>query len=180
MNEKQQEKFTVETDIGPIEVPVDENWHEYTLKERDFIAEVIKLYAESDSDGLNECIREGINIRELTKFGSFDEAKKASDGTVVLTGDHGGQIYLTCPAKYIKCGEETLKNLLKEIDDIEWGCDEFGSAEIDYRRAKPCDGICGGMGGGVVEDGLWIHPDIADGKKELIRKVINGELKTIS
>ncbi len=180
MTDKQQEKFIVETDIGPIELPVPENWHEYTENERNFIAEVIRINAESDPDGLNECIAEGINIRGLTSFRSFDEAKKASDGVVFLEGDWGGQVYLTCPTKYVQCDEETLKNLLREINYIEWGCNEGDGAKIDYRRANPGDNVGGGMGGGVVDDGLWIHPDIADDKKELIRKVINGELTSIN
>ena len=180
MTNKQQEKLIVETDIGPIELPVDENWNEYTENERNFIAEVIRIHAESDPDSLNECVAEGINIRELTFFESLDEAKKTSNGVAVLAGDNGGQIYLTCPVKYVKCTEDVLKKLLSEIDDIEWGCNEGWGAKVDYRRANAGDGIIGGIGGGVVEDGLWIHPDIVNDKKELIKKVIDGELTSIS
>jgi hypothetical protein len=182
MNGKQQETFVVETKIGPVELPIDdENWHEYSQAERDYITEVIQFFAEGEAgpEALKECIG-GLTARELTNFESFEEAKKASNGGVVLEGDWGGQIYLTCPLKYVKCDEQTLKKLLREIDNFEWDCNEGDGTHMTYIRANAGDGVGGGMGGGVVEDGLWIHPDIADDKKELIKKVINGELTSIN
>lgn len=182
MSDKQQETFVVETKIGPVELPIDdENWHEYSQAERDYITEVIQCFAEgeTDSDALKECIG-CLTVRNLTVFESFDEAKKASNGGVVLEGDWGGQIYLTCPLKYVKCDEQTLKKLLREIDTFEWDCNEGDGTHMTYVRVNPGDNVGGGMGGGAVENGLWIHPDIADDKKELIRKVINGELTSIN
>ena len=125
---------------------------------------------------------DNITLEDLESlfFESYDEAKKAPDGTVVLEGDYwGGQVYLTCPMKYVQCSEKTLRNLLREIDSFEWDCNGEEGFAITYLKSKPGDYIDGGMGGGAVEDGLWIHEDIADDKKELIRKVINGELASI-
>jgi hypothetical protein len=34
------------------------------------------------------------------------------DGAVVLTGDYGGQVYLTVPAELVECREEALRVLL--------------------------------------------------------------------
>ncbi|MCX6782279.1 MAG: hypothetical protein NTW66_04150 [Candidatus Magasanikbacteria bacterium] len=111
---------------------------------------------------------------------NFDSAKKALNGVVVFEGDWGGQVYLSCPMKYVKCSENVLKKLLRDIDASEWDCNKGIGTNLTYYKAKPGDGICGGMFGGVVEDELWIHPDIAEDKKELIKKVINGELTTIN
>ena len=51
--------------------------------------------------------------------------------------------------------------------------------EIYYRRAQSGDHIWGGMGGGVVEDELWIGC-ICPKKAELARRVINAELTSIN
>ena len=180
MSEEQQELFVIETKIGPVEIPVDKYWCEYSEAERNSIRDIIQDYAESAPEILGECIEQGINIREMTNFKSFNEAKQVSNGMAVLVGDFGGQIYLTCPMKHIKCDEKTLEKLLREIDSFEWDCNEGDGICVTYMRGNPKDYVSGGMGGGLVEDGLWIHPDIADNKKELIRKVINGELASIN
>ena len=105
---------------------------------------------------------------------TFEEAKRDSKGVAVLGGDWGGQVYLTCPMKYIKCDEESLEKLLCQIDDIEWDCNEGEGTYITYLRGDRGDWIGGGMGGGFVENGLWINPDIQSRTKKLIKKVING------
>lgn len=110
---------------------------------------------------------------------NFARAAKSSRGVVIFMGDWGGQIYLTCPMKNIKCDELTLINLLQDIDSIEWGCNEGDGAFIICVSANPGEVVDGGMGGGIIEDGLWIHPDIADCVKEQIKKVICGELASI-
>jgi hypothetical protein len=47
---------------------------------------------------------------------SFEEAKSSSDGVVILEGDDGGQIYVVCPASLVKCSEEALNNLLRDLN----------------------------------------------------------------
>ena len=60
--------------------------------------------------------------------------------------------------KCVKCNEEVINNLLREINDTEWGCVEIdgikhNGSSLEYRRAQPGDGVWGGMGGGVILDG---------------------------
>jgi len=113
----------------------------------------------------------------MRPLNNFNEAKNDSKGVVILGDDRGGQVYLTCPMNYVKCDEESLKKLLREIDDIEWDCWECNEGKdtyIAYLKGNPGDWI-GGDTGGRVEDRLWINPDIQSRTKKLIKKVINGK-----
>jgi len=39
---------------------------------------------------------------------------------VIFEGDYGGQIYATCPASLVRCSEETLQGLLRDLDTVGW------------------------------------------------------------
>ena len=128
-------------------------------------------------------LSEDDNLPDTLKYPaslSFDEAKSKEDGVVIMEGDYGGQIYLTCQMKHIKCDEETMNKLLHDLDRIEWGCnDEDEGSSIDYHCVKPGYGVIGGMGGGVVVNGLWIHEDINPTVTAKIQQVLTGEIKSI-
>lgn len=172
---------TIQTQHGPIEIPVDENWHEYAKYEREYIELVVCHLINSEKvDSKEHFIDDELSVRSMMILSTFQDATDATDGTVVMKGDYGGQIYLTCPMKYVKCRERILHELLYEIDELEWSCNQGFGVEIKYRRAKSGDGVSGGIGGGLVEDGLWIHPDICPKKTEVIKKVISGELDSIN
>lgn len=179
MREPQILTATIQTKCGPVDLPVDENWHEYSEDERERIRELIETMYNgvnlSGKEFTEFCVGVGYSARSMTQFFSLEEAKKASDGYVVMEGDWGGQIYLTCPTGLVKCGEEALRKLLSKIDQGEWGCNEGGGASMSFGRAKPGDGVSGGMGGGAVTDGLWIHGGISPKLAGLIRRVISGE-----
>ena len=51
---------------------------------------------------------------------SLDEAKATADAAVVMEGDYGGSIYLTCPARLVHCDEPTLRQLLRDLDKHDW------------------------------------------------------------
>src|SRR6478752_2067129 len=51
---------------------------------------------------------------------SLDDAKQADDAAVVMHGDYGGSIYLTCPARLVLCDEPTLRQLLHDLDEHDW------------------------------------------------------------
>ncbi len=51
---------------------------------------------------------------------SLAEAQAAHDGMVIFEGDYGGQIYATCPASLVRCSEETLQGLLRDLDTVGW------------------------------------------------------------
>jgi hypothetical protein len=89
----------------------------------------------------------------------YDEARNIEDAYVFFEGDWGGQIYLVCPMRRVRCSEKALQEILLEIDRRQWK-DAEGAA-IYYERHRPGDGIWGGMGGGRALDELWIHPALA-------------------
>lgn len=106
----------------------------------------------------------------------FATARKVEDAVVIFEGDWGGQIYLTCPMRLIKCSEEDLSKLLDELDKIAWECNDGEGKAIFYERRKVGEGISGGMGGGVILNDLWIHEEFVDtGMVEKIRQTITGE-----
>ncbi|WP_307215224.1 hypothetical protein [Paenibacillus tundrae] len=77
---------------------------------------------------------------------SFKKALDTPDAYVIMEGDDGGQIYLSCPMKLVKCSEETLHILLKDLDTIAWDCNEGEGQGLFYEKLFPGDGISGGMG----------------------------------
>jgi hypothetical protein len=107
---------------------------------------------------------------------SLDEAKSFSDGNVVLEGDDGGQIYVVCPASLVRCSQETLNSLLRDLDGIAWPGNDENSGRIFYERMLIGAPVFGGMGGAVVSDGVWIHQMFCELNLESeIREVIAGE-----
>jgi hypothetical protein len=104
---------------------------------------------------------------------SLDEAKASADAAVVMEGDYGGSIYLTCPARLVHCDEPTLRQLLRDLDEHDWSNPE--GVGLYYEVAPVGSGIAGGSGGGVVTEGLWLHPDLeARGLREHVEAVIAG------
>jgi hypothetical protein len=105
---------------------------------------------------------------------SLDEAKAHPDGAVVMEGDYGGSIYLTCPARVVECDEATLRRLLLDLDKHDW--DDVEGVGLYYEVAPQGSGIAGGTGGGVVTDGLWLHPNLdAKGLRQRVQAVIAGK-----
>ncbi len=105
---------------------------------------------------------------------SLEEAQNISDGVVIFEGDYGGTIYLTCPADKVKCSVETLKQLLADIDDCIWNNPH--GAKVLYERHQIGSGIAGGMGGGIVTDGVWIHKELTEKDlHEKIEAVLKGQ-----
>lgn len=46
---------------------------------------------------------------KFKSYGDLETAKSDPNAYVVMEGDWGGQIYLTCPVNYIVCDEALLK-----------------------------------------------------------------------
>ena len=44
---------------------------------------------------------------------TLEDAKHVDDAAVVMEGDYGGSIYLTCPARLVQCDQATLQQLLE-------------------------------------------------------------------
>jgi hypothetical protein len=88
-------------------------------------------------------------------YDSLDAARVDKDAIVILSGDDGGQVYLTCPVAKVECSESSLGTLLTEMGIFAWGDGE----DMYFERARPDRLVSGGMGGGPVEDDVWIHRD---------------------
>jgi hypothetical protein len=104
-------------------------------------------------------------IKGTNSFKSYSDletAKSDPNAYVVMEGDWGGQIYLTCPVKYVICDEDMLRKILKKLDHMCWKCNGGDGAEIYYETWSQGEDVPGGMGGGLATDGLWIHPKILE------------------
>jgi hypothetical protein len=106
-------------------------------------------------------------------FRSLDEAKEAETAAVVMQGDDGGSIYLTCPARLVECDEASLRRLLLDLDAFDSNDPE--SAGVYFEQVPVGAGVAGGTGGGVVTDGVWLHPKLeALGVREAVEAVLSG------
>jgi len=98
---------------------------------------------------------------------TLEDARNAEHGALVIEGDWGGTIYLSCPVKFIHATQEEIEALAEWMERQFWDCnfdvsDGEGGHGVYYVDAKPGTHILGGMGGGVHLEGLWVHDDIAD------------------
>jgi hypothetical protein len=110
---------------------------------------------------------------------SLAEAQRSRDFAVVMQGDDGGSIYLTCPANLIRCTEEALNRLLLDLDRQAWN--DPSSAAVVYELAPVGAGIAGGTGGGVVVAGVWLHPDLeARNLRDAVEAVLAGRRDRIA
>jgi hypothetical protein len=113
-----------------------------------------------------------------TAFTTFTAAREHPASVVIFEGDYGGTIYLTIPVRHVACGETALKQLLFDIDAMYWS-DTHGTRVV-YEVVPVGAGVAGGMGGGLVVDGLWLHPKIdALGMRDDIQQVLDGQRQEI-
>jgi hypothetical protein len=123
-------------------------------------------------DGLRRMIADARGTR-YDAVRSLAEARRGEDFAVVMQGDDGGSIYLTCPASLIRCDEATLQRLLLDLDRHVWN--DPGSAALFYERAPVGTGIAGGTGGGLVAAGVWLHPELeAKSLRPAVEEVMAG------
>jgi len=90
-------------------------------------------------------------------FDSLSEAQSNPHGIVVLEGDDGGQIYVIARASDVACSEQTLLQLLRDIDAREWPNNSPDMAHLCFEAREIGEGIAGGMGGGLVQEHPWVH-----------------------
>lgn len=112
-------------------------------------------------------------------FKSLADAKSHKDGVVILEGDDGGQIFVVCSASKVKCSEETLRQLLLDLDAKTW--DSPDMTHIYYERRQVGEGVAGGMGGAVAGNEIWIHQEFHKfGLVAAIQEVIEGRRSKLS
>jgi len=108
---------------------------------------------------------------------SLVEAKALPDGIVILEGDYGGQVYVVAQAKCVLCSETELNTLLQDIDALEW--DDTDGARVYFERGNVGAGVAGGMTGGRIVEGIWIHPELKRIETE-ITEVIAGKRQRLT
>jgi len=91
---------------------------------------------------------------------SLEKAQHDPSGYVIFHGDEGGQIYATIPAKQVNCSEAKLREILHKIDARYWN--DPRSADVYYEHGMPGNEIPGGMGGGRLENELWVHTSLKE------------------
>lgn len=105
-------------------------------------------------------------------------ADPSIDVIAMLEGDCGGQTYVVCPVRLIRCDESTLRRLLVDIDAHQWR--EPQNTRMSFFRTAIGSRVGGGMGGGNVVDGVWIHERLRQlGLAPFIELVLIGDRPTL-
>jgi hypothetical protein len=113
-----------------------------------------------------------------TAFTTFVAAREHPGSIVIFEGDDGGTVYLTNPVHQVICSEAALMQLLLDIDAMCWS--DTQGARVVYEVVPVGAGVAGGMGGGQVVDGLWLHSEVeALGMREDIQQVLDGRRQRI-
>ena len=123
-----------------------------------------------------------MNNPQLLKRLRAEHADLAANGWndvwLVLEGDWGGQIYLTVPWNLL--GEDAkVLPLLKGLDREAWACND-GDGRQAYlysprERGQRTRGVAGGMGGGRLTDGIWLHHTFGYGWHQEARQLLGLE-----
>jgi hypothetical protein len=109
---------------------------------------------------------------------TFDAARNRPDSVLIFEGDDGGTIYLTVPMSKVACSEVALKQLLSDIDAMCWA--DIRMARMVYEVLPIGGTVAGGMGGGRVVDGLWLHPKVERlGLRKDIEQVLHGQRERV-
>lgn len=114
--------------------------------------------------------------RQYRAFRSLLEAKSSPDSIAVFEGDYGGQIYVVARVSVISCSEQVLVSLLAELDRLEWK-DPDGTG-LYFEEAEIGQPIPGGMGGGGVIEGVWVHPRLQQYSSK-IEEVLTGRRSSL-
>jgi hypothetical protein len=111
---------------------------------------------------------------EYIALETFEVARNRPNCVVIFEGDCGGTIYLTVPIYRVSCGEVALNQLLSDIDAMCWA--DLSVALVLYEVLPIGGAVAGGMGGGRVVDGLWLHPNVEKlGVRREIEHILRGQ-----
>jgi len=122
---------------------------------------------------LRSLIAEAHGLEHHT-FASLSEAQRDANGVVILEGDEGGEIYVVARASDVACSEETLRRLLRDIDEMEWPNNDWDMSRVCFERHHVGEVVGGGMGGGLVALETWVHPRL-EALKTAIVGVLSGK-----
>jgi hypothetical protein len=132
-------------------------WDEFDLVE---VGRRTRSLLAQTHESLTRSLIADVRGRPYRAFRTLAEARSNPRGAVILDGDYGGQIFATSPARLVRCTEARLQHLAEELEVTLWNSTRAFSASVVYEEAPPGSHISGGMGGGRVEDGVWVHEEI--------------------
>lgn len=105
------------------------------------------------------------------RLGGLDDARANTMGAAILEGDWGGQIFATCPARLVECSHDALMRLTLDLDSVLWG--EPDGASVRYEVRSVGSPVPGGMGGGEIVEGVWVHEEVRRrGLAKAVRDII--------
>jgi hypothetical protein len=99
-----------------------------------------------------------VHDANYVSYRTLDAARRDPDSAVVLSGDYGGTIFLTVPVRLVRCDMTALLTLVSDLDAVTWMSGDPTMATVAIERHPVGTGVTGGDGGGVVVDGVWVHP----------------------
>ncbi|MBC7544293.1 MAG: GNAT family N-acetyltransferase [Candidatus Sericytochromatia bacterium] len=132
----------------------------------------------SDSDMAAMVLADSGTAERLASFG---EAQRHPHGAIILRSTMKDLPYVVCHGAMVACSEETLWQLLSDLDHIIC-CDSDDAMPELLSGDRLSDG--GPSGGAVLHceilalaaGGMWVHPDFqARGVAEAIIAVIEGK-----
>lgn len=119
---------------------------------------------------------------EYVSFKNLADARAHPDAAMIMEADSGGQILVTCPVSKVQATEDVLHQLLCDLETITWGLGGLSQdnipydARIYYEPLPPGSGVSGGMGGGMVLDGPWMHDELEErGLRPQIEEILAGK-----
>ena len=91
----------------------------------------------------------------------------------MLSGDDGGTVLLTAPLRLVRCDLRTLERLAVDLDKRLW--DDPTGVEVSFLRIPVGSSVPGGMGGGEIIDGVWVHPSLGGAIAAAAEAVLVGD-----
>lgn len=126
--------------------------------------------------------REVATSSETSPLGSPGDPLRqleSKEAFVIMEGDDGGIIILTCPVRLVRCSYQTLWQLAHDLSKVVH-CDDMDTRLI-YESLPIGSEVPGGTPGAIVTDTMWLHPELTEkGLQPEIEKVINGTKRRIS
>jgi len=115
----------------------------------------------------------GASFRRLP---SLEAAQSDPHGIAVLEGDDGGTVYAVVPAREAGCSLGALQQLLVDLDERVWPHNPPNMRHLYFESRREGEAVPGGMGGGLVAAGVWLHPEVARlGLTDAVLDVIAGK-----
>jgi hypothetical protein len=62
--------------------------------------------------------------------------RSLEEGWMILDGDYGEQVFLTCPASMVRCSHEAVQHLLLDLNSLCWPGTEGHGAGMTSKESR--------------------------------------------